>query len=78
MAFDLTLNVDLQVVGEYTARANLSTTPGGSTLTIGNRDTLPMVGYHSYVGVIFYENMYGLQNHTQLKHPITGEDEFQA
>ena len=27
---------DLQVVGEYAARANLSTTPKGSVLTIGN------------------------------------------
>ena len=26
---------DLQVVGEYAARANLSTTPKGSVLTIG-------------------------------------------
>ena len=35
-AFNVALNGDFQVVGEYTGRANLSTTPGGSTLTIGN------------------------------------------
>ena len=36
LTFNVTLDGDLQVFGEYTARANLSTTPEGSTLTIGN------------------------------------------